>query len=96
MFQGSKTDGKSKKKKENLLELHHDPPIVKTLGSAVMPLKNLVSGEMQIFSVCTLEPCYNNTDQQHINEKVMQSKCESNLTTIFHLALTSKWTPVQI
>ncbi|XP_044146405.1 leucine-rich repeat-containing protein 43 isoform X2 [Bufo gargarizans] len=70
---GSKTDGKSKKKKENLIELCHDPPIVKTLGSAVMPLNNLVSGVMQTFSVCNLEPFYSSIEQQHENEKCPQN-----------------------
>ncbi|XP_069816983.1 leucine-rich repeat-containing protein 43 isoform X2 [Dendropsophus ebraccatus] len=66
---GSKTDGKSKKKKENLVELRHDPPIVRTLGTAVMSLRNLVSGDMKTFSVCNLEPCYNNVETQRANDK---------------------------
>ncbi|XP_073442105.1 leucine-rich repeat-containing protein 43 [Dendrobates tinctorius] len=71
---GSKTDGKNKKKKEYLVELRHDPPIVKTLGSAEMSLKNLVSGEMQTSSICTLEPFNNNNvDQQDANNKIHQN-----------------------
>ncbi|KAM3936702.1 leucine-rich repeat-containing protein 43 [Leptodactylus fuscus] len=69
---GSKIDGKSKKKKESLPELRHDPPIVKTLGSAIMPLRHLVSGEMQIFSVCNLEPFYK-TEEQHTNDQNPQN-----------------------
>ncbi|XP_075710821.1 leucine-rich repeat-containing protein 43 [Rhinoderma darwinii] len=75
---GSKTDGKSKKKNENLLELRHDPPIVKTLGSAIVPLKNLVSGETQIIAICNLEPFYNNIEQQHADDK---NQGNSNKTT---------------
>ncbi|XP_077149250.1 leucine-rich repeat-containing protein 43 isoform X2 [Ranitomeya variabilis] len=70
---GSKTDGKNKKKKENLVELRHDPPIVKTLGSAEMCLKNLVSGEMQTSSICNLEPFNNNLEQRDANNKSPQN-----------------------
>ncbi|KAG9487700.1 leucine-rich repeat-containing protein 43 [Eleutherodactylus coqui] len=70
---GSKSAGKSKKKKENLLELRHDPPVVQILGSAVMSLKNLVSGEMKTFSVCKLEPINNNIEPQNANDKNPQN-----------------------
>ncbi|XP_073533549.1 leucine-rich repeat-containing protein 43 [Phyllobates terribilis] len=70
---GSKMDGKNKKKKENLIELRRDPPVVKTLGSAEMPLKNLVSGERQTSSICNLEQFYNNLEQRDANNKSPQN-----------------------
>ncbi|XP_071999870.1 leucine-rich repeat-containing protein 43 isoform X2 [Engystomops pustulosus] len=74
---GSKMDNKSKKKKVNIPELRHDPPIVKTLGSAVMSLKNLVSGEMRAFSVCNLELFNKNLEQQHDIDKSPQNSNKS-------------------
>ncbi|KAM4053997.1 leucine-rich repeat-containing protein 43 isoform 2-T2 [Anomaloglossus baeobatrachus] len=68
-----KTDGKNKKKKENLIELRHEPPILKILGSAVMPLQKLVSGEMQTFSICNLEPLYNNLEHRDARDKSPQN-----------------------
>ncbi|XP_072271949.1 leucine-rich repeat-containing protein 43 isoform X2 [Pyxicephalus adspersus] len=68
---GSKAGLKSKKKKENLDELRHDPPVVRTLGSVNVPLESLVSGEIQTFNLCNFGTLVTDTDQ-HGNDKVLR------------------------
>ncbi|XP_075034065.1 leucine-rich repeat-containing protein 43 [Mixophyes fleayi] len=71
---GSKAGSKIKKKKENLHELRHDPPISRTLGSVIMPLKSIVSGEMQTFSVCNFGIlCTNSEQSQYASDKDHQN-----------------------
>ncbi|KAM4808157.1 leucine-rich repeat-containing protein 43 [Rhinophrynus dorsalis] len=61
---GSKAGSKNKKKKDNLDELRHDPPIMKTLGSVHVTLESLVSGEKQMSTLCSFGVLYNNTEKQ--------------------------------
>ncbi|XP_040203045.1 leucine-rich repeat-containing protein 43 [Rana temporaria] len=65
---GSKAGSKSKKKKENVDDLRHDPPVVRTLGSVVMPLESLVSGEGQTYHVCNFGILITDPEQ-HGNDK---------------------------
>ncbi|XP_068127716.1 leucine-rich repeat-containing protein 43 isoform X3 [Hyperolius riggenbachi] len=62
---GSKAGSKNKKKKDNLEDLCHDPPVVRTLGSMIMPLKSLVSGDLQTFTVCNFGTLYSDKEEQH-------------------------------
>ncbi|KAM4709357.1 leucine-rich repeat-containing protein 43 [Discoglossus pictus] len=61
---GSKADSKSKKAKENVNDLRHDPPILQTLGSTCVSLESLISGKMQISTVCNFGVSCTSTEKQ--------------------------------
>ncbi|KAM9329615.1 leucine-rich repeat-containing protein 43 [Gastrophryne carolinensis] len=62
----SKAGSKNKKKKENLDHLHHDPPVVRTLGYVIISLESLVSGETQTCSVCDFGVVSTDTEQSQL------------------------------
>ncbi|KAM5193768.1 leucine-rich repeat-containing protein 43 [Mantella aurantiaca] len=77
---GSKAGSRNKKKKETLDNLRHDPPVVRNLGSVVIPLENLVSGEIQTFHVCNFG--IENDKALHDGKKNKEQKLKSGSESV--------------
>ncbi|CAH2295828.1 Hypothetical predicted protein [Pelobates cultripes] len=69
---GSKAESKSKKKKETFDDFRHDPPIMRTFGSVLVSLENLVQGELEVYSLC-------NFGILNSEEKRPSTACEKNI-----------------